>query len=105
MQALTEQRMLLWTSTFVLLETANAAARRPFRPAVDRLRQAMTSAGTLITPSESDWVQAWAAYARGEVGSAGIVDHTSFILMNRLKLTDVFGNDKHFRAAGFQSRF
>jgi len=104
-EKLTAKRAVLWTTTYVLLETANAAARRPYRPAVDRLRQALESAHTLVTPTESDWAEAWTAYARGETGSAGVVDHTSFIVMGRLRLTEVFGNDQHFRTAGFHTLF
>jgi uncharacterized protein len=104
-EKLTARRAALWTTTFVLLETANAAARRPYRPAVDRLRRALESAHTLITPSDSDWTEAWGAYSRGDIGSAGIVDHASFIVMRRLKLSEVFGNDQHFRTAGFHTLF
>ena len=44
-------------------------------------------------------VEAFRRYGR----AAG--DHTSFIVMRRLKLTDVLGNDQHFRAAGFHTLF
>lgn len=104
-EKLTTRRAVLWTTTFVLLETANAAARRPFRPAVDRLRRALESARTLVTPTESEWTEAWNAYAGGEIGSAGVVDHTSFLIMHRLGLTEVVGNDRHFRTAGFHTLF
>ena len=99
---LSETSPKLLTTTFVLLECGNAAARRPYRAAVDRLRERMESAGVLIAPSEEDWRQAWAAYRQGEIGDAGIVDHVSFLVMHRLGITRAFTNDQHFRTAGFE---
>ena len=63
-------RSILLTTSFVLLECGNAAARRPYRLAVDRLRVQMESSGLLITPSEEDWREAWDAYRQGTVGQA-----------------------------------
>ncbi len=83
----------------------HAAARRPYRAAVDELRQRMESSGMLITPGEEDWREAWAAYRRGEVGRAGIVDQVSFAVMRRLGLGDAFTHDRHFQAAGFRTLF
>ncbi len=98
-------RSALITTSFVLLECGNAAARRPYRPAVGRLRQRMESSGTLAIPSDEDWRQAWEAYQEGEVGDAGIVDHVSFVVMRRLGIGHAFTNDHHFRTAGFETLF
>ena len=89
------------TTTYVLIECGNAAARRPYRNAVDRLRQSLDEAGCLFRPSESDWLEAWAAYVRGDGGGAGIVDQISFLVMRRLDIRRAFTNDHHFAAAGF----
>jgi len=102
---LTETRSAFCTTTFVLLECGNAAARRPYRPAVDRLRERLESGGMLISPGDEDWRRAWAAYRDGQVGDAGIVDHVSFIVMRRLDIRYAFTNDHHFRAAGFEALF
>jgi len=102
---LAESRPALCTTTFVLLECGNAAARRPYRSAVDRLRQRLELSGMLISPSDEDWSQAWAAYRNAEVGDAGIVDHVSFVVMRRLDIRYVFTNDHHFRTAGFEALF
>jgi uncharacterized protein len=93
------------TTTFVLLECGNAAARRPYRHLVGQMRQTLEAGGKLIVPTETDWRAAWEAYARAGPGAAGIVDHTSFTVMRRLRITEVFGNDHHFRAAGFATLF
>jgi predicted nucleic acid-binding protein len=95
----------LVTSTFVLLECGNAAARRPYRSAVGRLRKEMEPGHRLIVPTLEDWQAAWMAYESGQTGSAGIVDHVSFTIMRRLGLSKAFTNDRHFRVAGFETLF
>ena len=95
----------LVTSTFILLECGNAAARRPYRSAVSRLRQQMEPGHRQIVPTVEDSQAAWLAYERGEADSAGIVDHVSFTIMRRLEISKAFTNDGHFRAAGFETLF
>ncbi len=95
----------LITSSFVLLECGNAAARRPYRSTVSRLRKQMEPGRRLIVPTIEDWQSAWMAYERGEADSAGIVDHVSFAIMRRLGISNAFTNDGHFRAAGFETLF
>ena len=102
---LVQARTRFTTTSFVLLECGNAAARRPYRQAVARLRERLETAGLLIVPTAEDWNQAWVAFSRGEGDQAGIVDHVSFIVMRRLGLSQVFTNDAHFRAAGFEVLF
>ena len=41
-------------------------------------------------------------FERQSAPSAGIVDHISFGVMRRLGVHEVFTNDRHFAAAGFQ---
>ena len=103
--AILEARCGLATTAFVLLECGNAAARRPYRLAVERLRQGMEANGTLVIPTEKDWRHAWEAYRKAETGEAGIVDHVSFVVMQRLNIKQAFTNDRHFRAAGFETLF
>jgi predicted nucleic acid-binding protein len=93
------------TSTFVLAECANAAARHAFRADVIDLGERLKSAGGLITPSDADWEQAWRAYGASHVGGPGLVDELSFVLMRRLNLRHAFTNDRHFLAAGFELLF
>jgi len=88
------------TTSFVIAECGNAAARKRFRNAVDRLRENLEISKQLIHPTPDDWRTARAAYRRGEAGSAGIVDHLSFVVMRRLGIARVFTNDKHFAAPG-----
>lgn len=93
------------TTSYVMLECGNAAARHPFRNDVMALREELLDDGQLIEPSASDCEQAWAAYERGEAGDAGIVDQVSFAVMRRMGLTEAFTHDAHFQAAGFVTLF
>lgn len=102
---LVRQRTPMVTTAFVLLECGNAAARRPYRLAVDRLCRQMETEGTLLVPTAEDWDAGWMAYRRGEAAAAGIVDQVSFAVMRRLGLRHAFTNDRHFRAAGFELCF
>jgi predicted nucleic acid-binding protein len=98
----TKNQDALVTTTFVLAESGNAAARRPFRNDAVQLRESFEAAKALIWPTEEDWRLAWNAYQRGEADAAGIVDHLSFAVMRRLDITQAFTTDRHFRAAGFE---
>ena len=93
------------TTSFVLLECGNAAARRPYRQTVERLRNNPSAAEALVYPTHDDWESSWSAFRRGEADDAGIVDHVSFVVMKRLGVTRAFTNDRHFRAAGFATLF
>ncbi|MBI3407074.1 MAG: type II toxin-antitoxin system VapC family toxin [Planctomycetes bacterium] len=104
-QRMVAQRTSVLTTTFILLECGNTAARRTFRSDVCALRQTLELRNELIVPNEEDWNEAWAAYERGEAAQAGIVDHVSFVVMRRLGITEAFTNDKHFQAAGFNTLF
>jgi len=104
-QLLSQSKTALHTTSFVLLECANAAARRPYRLEVDRLRVEMERGGFVVHPTMDEWDNAWAAYARGDADRAGVVDHVSFIVMRRLGIAQAFTNDRHFGAAGFELLF
>lgn len=102
---LRHDRCPMLSTTFVLLECGNAAARRPYRQAVDRLRKQMEFDGRLITPDDDDWRRAWLTCGDGRIGGPGIVDEVSFAVMRRLNLTRAFTNDRHFGVAGFETLF
>jgi predicted nucleic acid-binding protein len=104
-EELTISRSQLVTTLPVILECGNAAARRPYRSAVSRLREKLQNVGKLIIPTEEDWKLAWKNYDTGKGEAAGIVDQSSFVVMERLGITNAFTNDVHFRAAGFKVLF
>lgn len=93
------------TTTLVLVECANAAARRSHRAEIVELKESLTAIGAVVIPTEEEWGLAWRNYARGDAASAGIVDHLSFLVMRRYRLTQAFTNDRHFSAAGFEVLF
>jgi predicted nucleic acid-binding protein len=93
------------TTPYVLLECGNAVARKRYRSDVCQLRDRLAKHGDLIEPSPAEIEEAWTAYRRDSAGGAGIVDHVSFVVMRRLGITDAFTNDRHFKAAGFNTLF
>ena len=99
------RRVMPFTTPYVLLECGNAASRRPYRGAVDSVRQQFEQAGALVWPTNEEWQQAWRAYAADKPGGPGIVDHVSFIIMRRLGIAEAFTNDRHFTTAGFHTLF
>jgi predicted nucleic acid-binding protein len=104
-QKLVADHLPMVTTTLVLYECGNAAARRPYRQHVDRLRRVLLQRDELLIPAEDDMEQAWTAYHQEPAGSAGIVDHISFVVMRRLGITRAFTNDQHFREQGFETLF
>jgi len=104
-RTLLAQGRRLVTTSLVLCECGNAAARRPYRSDVNELRKFLTQEQLLVDPTPEEVEAAWAAYERGEAGEAGIVDHLSFRVMRRLGVTEAFTNDQHFQAAGFTTLF
>jgi predicted nucleic acid-binding protein len=104
-QLLQQDGRVLVTTPLVLWECGNAAARCPYRPRVNVLRQWLIQEGALLEPTPQEIEDAWAAYERGDAAQAGIVDHVSFVVMRRLGLTEAFTNDRHFTAAGFKVLF
>lgn len=93
------------TTDAVLLECANASARRPYRSHVTALRQELLARGRLFSLTEPEWERAWTAYDNNEAGAAGIIDQASFVIMQRLGIRQAFTNDRHFVAAGFETLF
>jgi uncharacterized protein len=91
------------TTTFALLECGSAAARRPYRDAVDTPRGELDRAGLPARPADDDGAVAREAYRRGGPGSAGIVDHVSLRVMQRPGVTDALTDDAHFPAAGLRT--
>jgi uncharacterized protein len=102
---LLRRRCPLLTTSFVLLECGNAAARRTYRQDVCELRKYLSSEGLLVEPDQAEIDVAWQQYQLGKVGQAGIVDQVSFQVMRRLGIQEAFTNDKHFEAAGFKVLF
>jgi len=102
---LRKSRVAFVTTRYVLLECGNTVARTALRAEVTRLRQTLAQRNCLIDPTDEDWNDAWAVFDAGQAGTAGIVDHISFVIMRRLGIRQAFTNDTHFTAAGFETLF
>lgn len=98
-----KQPVRLVSTTVVLLECGNAAARRAYRRDVFELWQELDRTGGLIRPTDEQVSAAWAVYAGRPPGGAGIVDEISFGVMRAMGIQEAFTNDSHFRAAGFRT--
>jgi len=98
-------RQVVVTTSLVLLECANAASRRSYRRDLLEMRDELLAAGGIIDPTGDNVETAWAEYRRGTATGPGVVDLVSFTIMRQLRIDDVFSNDRHFRAAGFQTLF
>jgi len=104
-QLLSASPVRLVTSSLILFECGNAAARRSYRNDVADLWAALDAVGDLYRPTGAQTARAWANYSVGSPGSPGAVDHVSFVVMADLGITEAFTNDAHFRAAGFITLF
>jgi uncharacterized protein len=93
----------LVTSSCVLLECGNAAARKPYRDAVLEARLSFLRHKGLFEPTLDDSEKAWNAFRRRDAGGAGIVDLLSFEIMRRMGITDALTHDEHFLTAGFNT--
>lgn len=61
----------LLTTSFVLCECGNAAARRPYRSDVNELRQFLIEEQSLVDPTPEDVERAWTAYVRARPETRG----------------------------------
>jgi uncharacterized protein len=98
-------RQPIVTTTFVLLECGNAAARRAYREDLCLLRRTLEQRNEVVIPTDTDWAKAWTAYEQRQAGAASIVDQVSFAVMHRLGIQRAFTSDRHFQEAGFETLF
>ena len=91
----------LVSTTFVMMECGNAAARRRYRSEVALLWRRLKRDDNLLVPTDEHVQEAWEAYWKRLPGAAGIVDLVSFEVMRQHGISEAFTNDAHFRAEGF----
>ena len=77
-------------TTFVQLECGNAAAHRPYRSAVGRLRRQRDEGNRWISPTTADWTSAWAVLSFSPRTGA-FASTNGLSLGNGLRLVPAFG--------------
>lgn len=99
---LVQQRVLLITTDFVLLEVADALSEPFLRPHtigfLNRLRQDVME---IVPLSEELLAKGWDFYSRRPDKEWGLTDCTSFVVMQEQGITEAFTSDHHFAQAGF----
>jgi len=95
----------LVTTEAVLLESGNAMSRPPLRPlGVSFLTQIRTNPRVIVVPLDSHLLdRAIALYAARPDKEWGLVDCTSFIVMQDRGITQALAADQHFVQAGFRA--
>lgn len=103
MNELIQQKALLLTTEFVLLEVADAlsipAIRSQTVAFINGLRQ--LSILEIIPISQTLLVESWTLYSQRLDKEWGLTDCSSFVVMTQEKITQAFSSDRHFEQAGF----
>lgn len=103
MNELIQQKVLLVTTEFVLLEVADAlsipAIRSQTVAFINGLRQ--LSILEIIPVSQTLFVEGWMLYSQRSDKEWGLTDCSSFVVMTQQKITQSFTSDRHFEQAGF----
>lgn len=103
MKALHQRQNPLVTTELVFIELANALAGPGFRTRtigfVDRLRRNPDL--EIVAVSEALVTAGWALYRQRPDKAWGLIDCTSFVVMQQRGLHEAFTADHHFEQAGF----
>ena len=105
MNRLKAERHPLVTSNLVLMEAYTGLVGRIQRSAIAKLR-ATVSVSSFTRVERVDMrieASAWQTFMRYDDKDVGMVDCTSFVIMEQLGLTHVFTFDRHFAQVGFQT--
>ena len=100
---LDQQKTGMITTDFVIVEIANSLARLPLRMIGRKLIDFIRSSGTVevVTITPEIFEQAYHLFCSRNDKEWGLTDCTSFVVMEKLRLTRAFTADRHFEQAGF----
>ena len=89
---------------YVIVEIANSLSRIPFRESAINLINAMTVSKNIeiVEIDKEIYKEAWNLYSSRNDKEWSLTDCTSFIVMNRRRITEAFTSDRHFEQAGFK---
>lgn len=103
---LKRQQAILITSEAVLTELGNAFSKQHLRPFAQQhlhsIEQLVAQQSALIINIDKElWQTAWELYIDRPDKDWGHTDCISFVVMQRLGITQAFTGDRHFEQAGF----
>lgn len=104
-KACSEQNIQKVTSDYILLELCDGLAKLNYRSfaisLVDLIEQ---DSSFQIIPASTEITQAaWSLFKSRPDKEWGLTDCTSFVIMEKLKLSSALTTDHHFQQAGFQA--
>lgn len=100
---LTENKVSLTTTDFVVIEAANSLSRTPLRRLAIELVQFIRDSDDVEVERANPKVldAAWDLYKSRTDKEWSLTDCASFVVMKRNEIQDAFTNDHHFEQAGF----
>lgn len=103
MSKLLQQKTLLVTTEFVLLEVADALSSPTIRVKtinfINGLRQLRIL--QIVPISHELFINGWTLYSQRSDKGWGLTECISFVVMNQQQITTAFTSDRHFEQAGF----
>ena len=101
---LRQENVQLVTTEFILLELASTLSSPDFRSKVSVLIEGLVRSDEIeIVPGSSELFSAGFELYRGRPDKSwSMVDCSSFVIMQRRRVTDAFTQDRHFTQAGFK---
>lgn len=103
MSKLLQQKTLLVTTEFVLLEVADALSSPTIRVKtinfINGLRQLRIL--QIVPISHELFINGWTLYSQRSDKGWGLTDCISFVVMNQQQITTAFTSDRHFEQAEF----
>lgn len=105
MSNLLQQKTILVTTEFVLLEVADALSSPTTRVKTINFINGLRRLKILqiIPISQELFINGWTLYSQRTDKGWGLTDCTSFVVMNEQQITTAFTSDRHFEQAGFLS--
>lgn len=100
---LTESKVKLTTTDFVVIEAANSLSRLPLRRLAIELVQFILESGEVVIERVSPHIfdAAWTLYRSRTDKEWSLTDCASFVVMKNNGIKDAFTGDHHFEQAGF----
>lgn len=98
-----DARVQVFTSDWVLAEFLSVAARRSWRVAAMNIVADLSKAEcvTIVPAERSTWDKSFRLFRSRPDKEWSLIDCTTMIICQQLRIRDVLSNDHHFEQAGF----